>query len=197
MTPTPPADPDVTLHSRLQTVGDPAAAADFAAAYLDMLVAFLRRAHRTADEHLVLQAAEDAVLDVISHPGRYNPGRGSLPGYLRMAARRDLMNAVRKEDRHQQNRAGAESVEFAEDRGNDEGDSLGPSFDDPKLAAALADFTPTEQEFFRLLRTGEKRTSVLAAALGLGDRPVAEQQAETKRTRDRLIKRLQRAKEGT
>jgi RNA polymerase sigma factor (sigma-70 family) len=197
MTPNPPADPDVALYQRLRG-GDPTAKYDLAERFMEPLVAFLRRASRATDEDLLYQAAGDAIVGLIKNPLRFKPELNTLIGYLRMAARGDLHNAIQKEARHQRNRAGADSVELVEDPGNAEGDdSEGPSFDDPGLAAALADFTPTEQEFFRLLRTGEKRTSVLAAVLGLDDQPEAVKRAEVKRTRDRLIKRLQRAREGT
>lgn len=189
----PPPAADAALVARLVAL-DPTVFNDIAAAFLGPLVAFLRRSHPRADEHLLFTAAEDAVISLLKNPKAFDPARGSLLGFLRMAARGDLSNALRTEERHQRNRAPRECVEDAPAAGNTEVDSPGPALDDPDLAAAVAAFTEPEQRFFALLRAGENRTGPLAAALGLADRPADEQRAEVKRTRDRLLKRLRRAK---
>ncbi len=197
MTATAPPDPDADLLARLRG-GEPMASAELVRAHVDGLVEHLRRCHPTAHEHFLVDAAEDALLGLIKNPHTYDPARCSLAGYLRMSALGDLRNALQKEARHHVGRASADCVEEAPDSRNDQQvEHEGSSFDDPGLAAVIAGFTETERRFFDLMRAGEKRTAVLAVALGVADRPVGEQQDEVKRVRDRLIKRLRRAKEET
>ena len=43
------------------------------------------------------------------------------------------------------------------------------------------------------MRLGERKTAAYALALGIADRPAAEQRREVKRVKDRLQKRLERA----
>jgi len=52
------------------------------------------------------------------------------------------------------------------------------------------------QRVLDLQRCGERRTAVFAEGLGIADRPVSEQEAEVKRVKDRILKRLQRAARG-
>ncbi|HEX4607222.1 MAG TPA: hypothetical protein VH092_03370 [Urbifossiella sp.] len=188
-------DPDADLLARLR-VGDTVAPAELAVAHMDGLVVYLRQRYPSAHEHFLFEAAGDAVLALIKNPGAFDPARNTLAGYLRMAALGDLHNLFHKEGRHHRDRAGPDSVELVPDdrnEGMDEPD--GPSFDAPELAAVIARLNEIERRFFDLIRSGENRTAVLAPVLGLGDRPEAEQQAEVKKMRDRLIKRFQRAKE--
>ena len=102
-----------------------------------------------------------------------------------MAATGDLRNLLKTEERHHRGRVGAESVEDAAADGNDERDDTElPSFDAPGLACVIAGFTAVERRFFDLLKSGEKRTPVLAAVLGLADAPKTAQEHEVKKMRD-------------
>lgn len=189
-------DPDAGLVERL-VAGDPSAASDFCVAHLDAIVEQLRRSYPTTHEHALSEAAEDALLAFVKNPQAFDPMKGTVAGYLRMAAKADLINIQKKEARHHRDRAAADCVEDAPDQRNDlEYEADSPSFADPGLAAVIADFTEVERRFFDLMRDGEKRTPVLAVVLGLADTPTADQTAEVKKMRDRLIKRLQRGRDG-
>ena len=127
----------------------------------------------------------------------FDPTRGTLAGYLRMAAKADLLNIQQKESRHHRNRAGADCVEAAPDpRKDDAGEADGPSFNNPGLATVIAGFSDVERQFFELMRAGVSRTPQLAAVLGLADAAAGVQAAEVKRMRDRLMKRLERGRDG-
>lgn len=193
MTPWPDPDHCRELLRRL-AAGDALAPSDFADAVLNPLVEYLRHTNLTPDEHAVQTAAEEAVMSVIRKPAVYDPTRSDLPGFLRMAARGDLKNILNRERRHHR---GQKSVELDERAGkcieSDAGDR--PSFDDADVAAVLAELTDAERAVLDLMRSGERATEAFAAVAGLGDLPREEQQAEVKRIRDRIVKRLQRAKE--
>ena len=186
------------LYRRLRT-GGMLARSDFITVLLDPLLGELRAAHRGTDDHLLIEAAEDALLSVVHNPDVYNPGRGiTLAAFLRMAARGDLLNALKKASRHQDKFDPNFPVEYAPDPGNDSAeDGQGLSFDDSRLAAVIAGFTDEERRLFELMRDGVRETEPAAAILGLEDRPQEEQRAAVKRAKERIFKRLQRAVEGS
>jgi len=192
--PTTLPDPDAGLVERLRA-GDPAAPSDFIVAHLVSLVQHLHRGYPTAHDDALNEAAEDALLEFVKNPHKFDPAKGTVAGYLRMSATADLRNIQAREARHHRNRASADCVEDAPAAGNDERDDAdSPTFDEPGLAAVIAGFNDTERRFFELMRAGEKRTPVLAVVLGLADAAADLQTAEVKRMRDRLIKRLQRGR---
>lgn len=193
--PWPDADAGSDLLRRLLD-GDPVAPSDFAAAYLDPLIAFLRATQRGAHEHDLVTAAEDAVLSVLRRPTVYDPSRSDLPAFLRMAALGDLRNFLERESRHHRQREDRDCVELPADGGNDSPDDELPSFDHPALAEVVAALDPVERQVFDLMRSGERKTEAFAEALGLGDRPADEQAREVKRAKDRIKQRLKRAVEG-
>ena len=177
--------------------GDRPAIADFISAALDPLAADLRRRHPEADEHARLTAAEDAVLALVRNPSIYDPARGTLIAFLRLSAEGDLRNARNREARYHRGRESGDSVELAPDRRNTPAEDLAddlPSFDDPDLAAEIAAFSPVERAVFELMLAGERATAAYAPVLGVGHLPADEQAREVKRAKDRLLKRLQRAR---
>ena len=190
-------DPDecAVLYQRLLT-GGAVAPSDFAAAFLDPLVAFLRGTRHGADDHALQTAAEEAVLSVIHRPAVYDPARGTIVAFLRMAATADLNNLRTKEARHQRNREDRECVELAGGDGNTPTSDELPSFDHPALAEVLAALDATERRVFELMRAGERRTEALAAVLGITGWPAEERDREVKRVKERIMKRLQRAAEA-
>ncbi|MDB5306939.1 MAG: hypothetical protein JWO38_1141 [Gemmataceae bacterium] len=194
----PHADQLADLVRRLRDY-DPLAPAELAAAVLEPLIEHLRDKNPRVDDHARITAAGEAVVSLIRNPAQFDPDRGDLPGYLKMAARGDLANLLAAERRHHTHREGPDSVELVPDGRNSSGedDSDLPSLDAPELAAVVAAFTPEERRVFDLMRAGERRTAVYAAVLGLADRPADEQKRGVKQVKDRIKARLRRAAEGT
>ena len=189
--------PDDTLRdSWARLLADPDTAAAFASVVLEPLIDELtwREPRATPDE--VATAAGIAVLAVLKRPDRYDPTRLPLPAYLVMIARRKLKTVQAAECRHRRSRIPWDSVEEDLPGRNELAEDDSPSFDDPELQAVIATLTPAEQRTLDLQRGGERRTAVFADALGIADRPVSEQEAEVKRVKDRILKRLQRAAGG-
>ncbi len=144
------------------------------------------------DPHLAEAAAAEAVLDLIQHPERYNPAKLGVFPYLRMAARRDLLNLLKKESKHHAGRESAERVEVAAADRNDGQDEPMTLDEYPPLAAAIAELSEWDRAVLALMRQGERATATFAAALGLTGTP-AELAAEVKTVKDRIIARLKRA----
>jgi RNA polymerase sigma-70 factor (ECF subfamily) len=189
------------FHVRLCSA-DATATADVCRAYLAPLLAWLATTFPRFEDALQATAAGDALMDYVQHPRRYDPERLDLGAYLRMAARGDLRNARCREQRHQGRRVPFSVVELDEDTGNISGRE-----EDPALAAERREEAERGQALLRSVREqltegdrrvldlmlqGERSTAVHAEALGLTALPVAEQEREVKRAKDRVTKRLQR-----
>jgi hypothetical protein len=191
-----PSSPEVSLlalHERL-IGGDEAALNEAAERLLRLLQRALHRAFPRAPADWITDAAEDAILDYVRHPGQFDPRRQVwLERFLLPPAVRNLVNRAERERRLKHR----EEVYAAQAK---PGALWGRSpLSDPEedaqfrvlvLAAAADD---AEREALVLLLDGVCDTPALAKALGATDRPVAEQRQEVKRFRDRLIKRVRRA----
>ncbi len=200
----PPTQQDaITLHQRL-LAQDPTAANDVADAYLESLVVWLGETDARAPEDVRIEAAEDAILALIRKPDSYSPKRQTLEVYLRLSARGDLLNLLRKERRHGKGRTSWSSVELSPDAGK----YLGRT-DDPALPLRLAEerrsvaeaipdsvrrgLSETDQCALELIHQKERRTSVYAALYGLLHLPANEQRRAVKRHKDRLKNVMKRA----
>jgi hypothetical protein len=180
------------------------APARFAEAYLDVLAEWLLHRNPGIDAHLCDTAAEDAIISLISVPLQYDAQRGALDAYLRMAAQGDLRNLLEKERRHSSRRTNLEPVEFPGRDRNNEQDAefdLVEAWDDEESELLkdvrermMSTFTPGEQRTLLLMIEGERKTAVYAQALGIADLPELEQRRQVKQAKDRITKRLRRAR---
>jgi RNA polymerase sigma-70 factor (ECF subfamily) len=191
----------LALHLRL-CADDPVATADLCRAYLVPLTAWLEAKGPRCDSHLAQTAVGEALMTYAQRPRAYDPARGDLAAYLRMAARGDLLNLLRKERRHHRDRISLAAVEDGEDSGNLSGREpeplahleQGEQADAGRaVVRAVAErCSEEEKRVLDLLVAGERSTAVFAAGLGKEHLPATEQEREVKRVKDRLIKRLER-----
>lgn len=171
----------------------PTARSRFAEAVYEPLVAALAWRHPLAGEDAVTDAAGDALMSFLADPTRYDQARGKLRGYLLMAATGDLLNRRRGDRKHH---AGRVPLEAVEDRpAGGKSDAGAPEWGE-RVAAAVALLSADDRGVLDLMRAGERRTRVFAAALGITGLPAATQAAVVKRIKDRLLKFLQRELRG-
>jgi DNA-directed RNA polymerase specialized sigma24 family protein len=189
---TPPTD-DAGLLDRLRA-GDPLAPSQFCERFLPVLLGNRGwAAGLTRDGHAVEQAAHDALLAFVRRPHAYDPSGLALIPYLRNSARCDLLNALKREQRHAQRRAPLEAVELRPPAGNNQqraADRLGGDTRAAllrRLRAELPD--PLDWDAMCLLIDGVRETAVYARLYGLEALPVVEQTRQVKRHKDRLKKR--------
>jgi hypothetical protein len=145
----------------------------------------------------VRDSATDAVFGLIQNPALYDATRGkSLWGYLKMAAERDFLNAVAKEERGG-GKLLAHAVELSKADGNKGDDGA----NDPATIVAYEELlahiegeleSETDRDVLRLMIEQERRTEVYAAVLGLAHLALEEQREQVKRCKDRINKRLRR-----
>lgn len=194
------SDADRTLQARLLD-REPAAPSDLALAHLGPLVASISARFPNRDDHLLIDVCIDLILSLAEKPEQYNPDRAGLAQYLRMAAYRDVQNALRGEGRRTRRLVAFRDVELAEAAGNRFAESPNDPAEvmireqptDPSLLLLVREaFDKTERDVLELMLDGERRTAVYAAVLGLGQRSELEQAHEVKRVKDRLSKRLRR-----
>jgi RNA polymerase sigma factor (sigma-70 family) len=197
----PPPEEGLRLHLRLCAF-EADAPADACRAYWAPLLGFLAATFPNVDPDARETAAEDALVTYFKKPSAYDPERGDLATYLRVAARGDLWNHLRAEQRHHRGRVAWSVVELDEEAGNVSGREDGPPDQleraeeaegcRARLQALRERCTPPEQRVLELLLAGEREHRLFAEALGVTERAPAEQVKEVKRVKDRLKKRLER-----
>ena len=185
------------LHERL-LARDPIAPSELAEAAFQPLVRKLRKAHRI-EEELIVEAATDALMDYLKDPGKFDPAKRGLFGYLVMAATGDLRNAVDKQRRRRQREVDLDALSAVEiasarrKRGEMEERTVA-GIDGRRFSQQIADlFTdPIDRQLVELLLEKERRTEPYARVLGLDNLPADVQRREVKRHKDRIKKRMER-----
>jgi hypothetical protein len=207
----PTREEELILHRRLVDA-DPVASADLATTYLIPLIASLTESNsRRIPSDFVEEAADEALVCLIKNPERFDASRNSasLPlfAHLRLAAQRDLQNILRKEKRHRRGRVTMEAVEDSPSAGKYLGRNDDPSEGlqlreevekaDGKIFRFVREgLSDGEHQALELMRRGERKTAAFARVLGIEHLAKKEQQAEVKRVKDKLKKRIEREDHG-
>ncbi len=198
--PSPSRDDDRALHGRL-LAEDPPASSDLVSVYLAPLKRWLVDRFPAADAHLLEDAATDLLLGLAEAPRQYDPDRLGLSAYLRMAARGDVENALRSEQRRAARNAPLDVVELRQQAGNTQIEGppdpavvvvAGPGIDPETMALIRGSFDDREWEMVQLMADGERRYDPFAEILGIGHLSRPERERVVKRAKDRLKKRLER-----
>jgi RNA polymerase sigma-70 factor (ECF subfamily) len=188
------------LHARLLQL-DPIAPADFAEAFLDELIRRLRaKAGSSSEETLLHDAATDALLDYVQHPSKFNSRKSALLTYLTMAAYRDLLNMLAKEQRRRRREVPLHAVEETLNEGNNIIEPENKVLDGmtaaerTELLRKVAETFPDARDhaLLDLMMNGERKTAAFCDVLGIQALPPDEQRKIVKRHKDRITKRLQR-----
>lgn len=169
--------------------GDREAAEQFTAALLPYLIRRVRRRFPRAPGDLRADAVEDALLDHLRRPARFDCSRGvPLEGYLFHTARRNLANSLDGERRRK-----AREAKYATEMSSVVSAEEAPEREATKsLLASTAAASSIEERAARLWLSGERSTSALAEALQIMGLPAAQQHSEVKRFKDRVVKRVLR-----
>jgi hypothetical protein len=201
----PTPDEERELHRRL-VERDPTAPADLALAFLNALMSWLQSKNsKKISEHLLVEAAEDALIALSKNPGSYRTDlKKSLFSYLQMSAMGDLKNGLNREKRQIRRNIG-QSLELSSGDGKYVGRTDDQLLrleiheelqraDDGILAAARDGLSPGESEALDLILQGERTTAVFARALGFEHLSKAEQKAGVKKVKDKLKSRIKRGR---
>jgi RNA polymerase sigma-70 factor, ECF subfamily len=180
------------LHERL-LAGDELATAQIAETFIPVLLKALEAIFpRLSDPHLATTAVNDALINYFKRPEQFDPNRSTLFKYLRMSARSDLLNSLRRKKIVELTSFDSEHVfEGLKDSTNIEASML---TGDSPLLREVDDLlkSPADRQVVRLMIEGVRETSEYAGVLGILDQPQDEQARIVKRHKDRLKKTLQR-----
>ncbi len=176
------------LHDRFVR-GELEAGEQFASQLLGYLVRRLGRRFPHAPFDLRADAAEDALLDHLHRPDRFDRSRKiPIEAYLSYAACRNLANSLDSERRRKEREARyaseVPSIVLAED--------VPERKPAEALITTIAAASSAEKRALELWLGGERRTTALAEALGIEGLPTLQQRSDVKRFKDRVLKRLVR-----
>lgn len=190
--------------------GDPVAFAEFCEWALPQLVSFLRAQFPGSESHMHEMIAIDCLLNYRARLQQYNPERLALLAYLRMAARRDMLNEIDKQGRREKRLLSLDDPviqsrilstqqllldeePLSEQMQLDDWLRQHTGLSSQEIFETLdAEFDPVDQAVLLLMLEGARETERYAQIMGISHLDELSQRREVKRTKDRLIKRLQR-----
>jgi RNA polymerase sigma-70 factor (ECF subfamily) len=190
------------LHRRLLT-GDRTASGEVVSLLHASLTQEISAQFPHTDQHIIWDGVIDAMLDYCARPQQFDAERGvPLERFLRLAARRNVMNRLRGEQRRKvrEEAAGhawaASSVELDPAAGNlrQRDESMQQQRQRAALTQALQN--PNDQQLLALRLQGVRRTEAFAEILGITHLPIEIQRREVKRAKDRIDKMLRRRTGG-
>jgi DNA-directed RNA polymerase specialized sigma24 family protein len=190
------------LHRRLLT-GDRTASEEVVRLLHASLTQEISAQFSHTDQHIIWDGVIDAMLDYCARPQQFDAERGILlKRFLRLAARRNVVNILRGEQRRKvrEEAAGhawaASSVELDPAAGNllQKEESTQRQRQQTALTNALQN--PNDQQLLALRLQGVRRTEAFAEVLGITHLPIKTQRREVKRAKDRIDKMLRRRTGG-
>lgn len=182
---------------------DVTAFAELCEVALPHLVVFLQTNFPAYDPHLREQAAIDGLLAYQARPSQYDPQKLPLFSFLRMVVRRDMLNALAQQNRHNRHldalddpvvMAQLPQEDVIEDHfALDEWLQQYTNRPRSEIIELLqAELDAAEQEMLWLMLEGIRETPPYASLMGIDHLDVTEQRREVKKVKDRLLKKVQR-----
>jgi RNA polymerase sigma-70 factor (ECF subfamily) len=170
---------------------------------LPYLVVYLRRSFPQVETHLHETIAIDCLLEYKQKPQNYDPAKASLVTYLKMAARKDLLNAIDKEKRRQGHLYSYEEYILQDPNLDEDRQDVPASFNEwlqentslslSELLDDLNNFLDgNEKQVLLLMLDGIRETDRYAEVMQLERLDSESRRAEVKRAKDRLLKKLRR-----
>ncbi len=201
-TPEPTPEWQQEQHRRIMQ-RDVTAFAELCEAALPHLIAFLEARFAAQDAHLRETVAIDLLLDYRRRPDQYDPRRSSLFSYLRMAAKYDMYNQIKKIRRAERALTPLDSPAVAlqhPDGNTQQNDAEIEEWLQQHTDLTLREIfvrveeqlSETEQQVLALMLEGVRETGVFAGVLGLSALDETAQRREVKRVKDRIMQRLRR-----
>ena len=189
------SSPHAELHQRI-LAGDATGLQQLTTVIFHRICSRLAKAFRRTPVHQLRDCGWDALTDYVTRPSIYDPHRGlTLESFLYIASWRNAANAIRSSrSRRTREQEYARAVLTL---------SAGIALDSDTPAAAAHDVLcitrklgadQRERRALLLLLSGERNSALLAGALGIGDLSRDEQRREVKRFKDRVLKRVLRAR---
>lgn len=153
------------------------------------------------DDAFVLEAVNEAFLGYYKNPETFDPNKNTLQRFLEIAAERDLINILEREKKHAGKENLPENVELEEKFWNsikrntqstDEGVIEQETMDliDKELSSHF--FCDSDIILVKMILQGVRETDAFSEVLQIQELSKEEQKKEVKRTKDRIIKVMER-----
>ena len=191
----------LVLHECLRQ-GDRLASEVLISVLLEPLVREMERKFPRTDPHQVCDGVTDALLDVCSRPGTFDPGRSvPLDRFIAQAAWRNIRDTLRGEKRRKvrEEKASDLSVEnlvaLPPPAANSE-ESLSQRWRQQTDDLMRTLDNPMDRKILELKLAGVRRTDEFAQVIGITHLPIAEQRRAVKRAKDRIDVQLKRKAKG-
>ena len=189
-------------HKRILQL-DAIAFAEICEVALPHLVSFLQSRFPQYDAHLHETVSIDCLLGFQSKPKQYDPHLLSLFAYLRMAVRRDMLNAVDKKQRRERRLLDIDDPNIQSHLPEQDGVEDTFKLDEwlqqhtdlsrQEIFQALEhELSPLDQQILLLMLDGVRETDQYVVIMGISNLDTASQRREVKRTKDRLTKKIRR-----
>jgi uncharacterized protein with von Willebrand factor type A (vWA) domain len=184
-------DVALTLHQKI-VGGDSLGPSMLAELVVPRIVKSLRRKyHAVSDQHLVDTAVSDAMLTYLKAPQKFDKSRGSLIGYLWMAAEGDLLNSLKQAKVRGERQQEEKVVELqprpteyrVEKRAGNPEDIYASVEEQHRVSEQIGSVLPDpiDREIAQLMLDGVRETEQFARVLGI--------LGENDRTRTLVVKR--------
>lgn len=198
-------DQGLALHQLVQS-GDELALAKLYDAYSEGVIKVLRfefSDFAQQDEFYILEAVNEAFLGYYNNPNSFDPSQKTLKNFLIMAAKRDVLNIISRDKKHQGKINLPENVEVEENLWNSiKGDTHST---DEKIVQKESMILIEEElskhfsdkrdiEMAKMIIQGERETESFAIILQIEELEKNKKQAEVKRNKDRIKKVIDRNK---
>jgi RNA polymerase sigma-70 factor (ECF subfamily) len=188
------------IHNRLLK-RDPVAGDEFWKVLIDPLLKTLGKIWPDLiddREHVLVDAATDAILEHIQNPDRYNHALSQLFTFITLAARRNVVNALKKLGARMEQEIPYSDFELLEGEGNNE---IGGERDDTHAKLEWEELFRGVQEAFnddkdrqaaRLILSKVRSTEVFADIYGLERLSGQEKRRVVKQHKDRIKYKLKK-----
>ncbi len=180
------------LHARF-VAGDEAARDELAARLLESTTRIVRSRFPRTDPCLLSEAAEDAVLKYLNDPTKFDSRRSGLQTYIARLAFNRAFDLLRRDERRLRVESTVkETLGRSLATGEPAKFELMPGTSTNRIDLSALPLTAPQRALLEARMERERRTPVLAAIIGAGERPIIEQRAAVKRMADAVHARLRR-----
>ncbi len=174
--------------------GDRTVFAELCEALLPHLIDTLEQQFPNIDDaHDCAEIACDVLLELGEHPEKFDPAKGTLEGYLGMAAQRDMLNKIKTGKRRNAHEPTSLDIPGTENRFYT-ADSIQEQLGDREVEWLIGAMSldQTDAEIVRLMVDGERNVGLYAQVMGISHLDEKAQREAVNKAKERLKKRITR-----
>jgi hypothetical protein len=187
---------DIEFLQKLSTSPlDPIVTSQLFEKYYTLLISYLSKQFEKIDKEEFNEIAFSTLDNLIKHPKRYNPEKGTLEQFLKMDATGDLLNKIKKTSVKKKLTVFVEDINVFRNKIKDDGSDNNEEEIIRILTSKLETLFPNPRDFeiAKSMECGVRETEKYVALLDLTNFSIEVQRSEVKRNKDRINKILDRS----